>query len=182
MFWQGKAVLRCNSSLCRWFSGPKPTNISTLVRMFEGWHFYSGGIPLTLVSPPQGISPHIDSLHSPTVSTSDSTSKSSAREMEERCLVIFFCRGNSFLFVDTFKIRIIRIEENAGNARDCCLIPQRLQFSHQLRFLPLLRSSWQLPPLVTGMVSGKKMMPVWEGICWECAIITSICITSPWFR
>ena len=75
-----------------------------------------------------------------------------------------------------------RIKENAGNARDCCLIPQRLQFSHQLRFLPLLRSSWQLPPLVTGMVSGKKMMPVWEGICWECAIITSICITSPWFR
>ena len=98
MFWQGKEVLRCNSSLCRWFSGPKPTNICTRVRMFEGWHFYSGGIPLTLVSPPQGISPHIDSLHSPTVSTSDSTSKSSAREMEERCLVIFFCRGNSFLF------------------------------------------------------------------------------------
>ena len=115
MFWQGKAVLRCNSSLCRWFSGPKPTNISTLVRMFEGWHFYSGGIPLTLVSPPQGISPHIDSLHSPTVSTSDSTSKSSAREMEERCLVIFFCRGNSFLFVDTFKIK----GKDWGECRKC---------------------------------------------------------------
>ena len=102
---------------------------STRVEFLSHWSHLPKGFPpiLTPSTPP--------------LSSSDSTSKSSAREREKRCLVIFFCRGNSFLFVDTFKIRIIRIEENAGNARDCCLIPQRLQFSHQLRFLPLLRSS-----------------------------------------